>query len=330
MESKKDKKIAISGIKPTGRPHLGNYFGMMQKSIQMQEDYETFLFIADYHALTSIHEREVLESFTRDIVLDYLALGIDPEKTIFYRQSRIPEVTELTWIFNNLVTVPWLERAHAFKDSVQKNKEAGVGLFDYPVLMAADILISPAQFVPVGKDQIQHIEMTREIARKFNQRYGKTFQEPQELIQEELAIVPGTDGRKMSKSYGNTISLFADEKIIKKQIMSIITDSKGKNEAKDPETCNIFALHKLITPKENLDEIRTAYENGTMGYGDAKKMLLNSYLNFIEPFREKRAFYEANPGIVRQILDEGERKMKRIAETKMREVREKVGLEYKF
>lgn len=229
-------------------------------------------------------------------------------------------------MFNCLVTTPWLERAHAYKDRVAKGVEASVGLFDYPVLMAADILLPGAERVPVGKDQIQHVEMTREIARKFNHTYGDTFVEPQELIKETVALVPGTDGQKMSKSYGNIIPLFGTDKEIKKAIMGIVTDSKTPEEPKNPDECNIFALHKLITPEPQLSEIRVGYEQGGLGYGESKKMLLENYIQFIEPMREKRKFYEENQGIVRQILDEGRTKIQKIARDKMKEVREKVGL----
>ncbi len=326
MTDKNEKKIAVSGIKPTGRPHLGNYFGMMKPTIEMQDDFSMHLFVADYHAMTTMHEKEKLAHSIQELILDYLAIGLDPEKTIFYRQSDIPEVTELTWMFNCLVSVPWLERAHAFKDKVGKGIEASVGLFDYPVLMAADILITDAEVVPVGKDQIQHVEMTREIARKFNHTYGDTFVEPREYIQKEVAVIPGTDGQKMSKSYGNTIPLFASDKEIQKAIMGIVTDSKKPEEKKDPEACNVFQLHKLITPEPQLSEIRKGYEVGGLGYGDSKKILLENYLAFIEPMREKRKFYEENPGIVRQILDEGRSKMQKLARQTLKEVREKVGL----
>ena len=321
-----DKKKALTGVQPTGRPHIGNYFGAMKPIIDLQEDFETYVFIVNYHALTTVHDGQKLSNQTDDLILDYLAIGLDPEKTVLYKQSEIPEVTELTWIFNCLVTVPWLERAHAFKDKSDKGIEATVGLFDYPVLMAADILLPGGEIVPVGKDQIQHIEMAREIGRKFNAVYGETFLEPQEMVNEEIATIPGTDGQKMSKSYGNTIPLFGTDAEIKKAIMGIVTDSKEPADPKNPDECNIFALHKLITPEPQLSEIREGYEEGGLGYGESKKMLLENYLKFIEPMRERRTYYEQNPGIVRQILDEGKQKIQKIAQAKMKEVREKVGL----
>lgn len=324
--NKENKKIGLSGVKPTGRPHIGNYFGAMKQFVDMQNEFHMHVFIAEYHAMTTMQNGPELRDSINELVLDYLAIGLDPEKVTLYRQSDIPELTELTWMFNCLVTVPWLERAHAFKDRTAKGIEASVGLFDYPVLMAADILLPGSQIVPVGKDQIQHVEMAREIARKFNNNYGETFVEPQEHIVENVATVPGTDGQKMSKSYGNTVPLFSTDKEIKKAIMGIVTDSKLPAEPKNPNECNVFALHRLITSEPQLSEIRDGYKKGGLGYGDSKRMLLENYLKFIEPMREKRKYYEKNPGIVRQILDEGKSTIQKIAQAKMKEVREKVGL----
>ena len=321
-----DKKISLSGIKPTGKPHIGNYFGAMKQFVAMQDEFDMYVFIADYHAMTTINNDSELRENIDNLILDYLAIGLDPEKVTLYRQSDIPELTELTWMFNCLVTMPWLERAHAFKDRTANGIEASVGLFDYPVLMAADILLPGGEVIPVGKDQVQHIEMTREIARKFNTTYGDTFNEPQERVIESVAVVPGTDGQKMSKSYGNTIPLFGTDSEIKKAIMGIVTDSKEPNESKNPDECNVFALHKLITPEPQLSDIKKGYSDGGLGYGDSKKMLLENYLKFISPLREKREYYEKNPGIVRQILDEGKTKAQNIVRPKKKEVREKVGL----
>lgn len=323
---KETKKIGLSGMQPSGTPHIGNYFGAMKQFVDLQDDFNMHIFIADYHAMNSVQDAEKLKGSINDLILDYLAIGLDPEKVTLYRQSAIPEVTELTWMFNCLVTVPWLERAHAFKDKSANGQEPNVGLFDYPVLMAADILLPGGEIIPVGKDQIQHIEMTREIARKFNNTYGDTFTEPQEKVMDSVAVVPGTDGQKMSKSYGNTIPLFGTDKEIKKAIMGIVTDSKLPAEPKNPDECNVFALHKLITPEPQLSEIRGGYEKGGLGYGDTKKILLENYIRFIEPMRKKRKYFEENPGIVRQILDEGKQKIQKIAHSKMKEVREKVGL----
>ena len=326
MNKTEMKKKGLSGVKPTGRPHIGNYFGAMKQFVDMQDQFDMHIFVAEYHALTTMQDGEILRQSIHNLILDYLAIGLDPEKVTLYRQSDIPELTELTWIFNCLVTVPWLERAHAFKDRTAKGIEASVGLFDYPVLMAADILMPGSHLIPVGKDQIQHVEMAREIARKFNNTYGETFVEPEEYIIEDVAIVPGTDGQKMSKSYGNTIPLFGTDAEIKKAIMGIVTDSKEPSEVKNPDECNVFALHKLITPEPQLSEIREGYEKGGLGYGDSKKILLENYLKFVQPMREKRKYFEENPGIVRQILDEGRTKIQKITHAKMKEVREKVGL----
>ena len=321
-----NKKIVLSGVQPTGKPHIGNYFGAMKQLVELQEDNSLYVFIADYHAMTTVQDPKFLSQQISDLVLDYLAIGLDPEKVILYRQVDIPELTELSWIFSTLVTVPWLERAHAYKDKIERGIEATVGLFTYPVLMAADILLPGANIIPVGRDQIQHVEMAREIARKFNNNYGETFVEPQELVKDDVQTVPGTDGQKMSKSYGNTIPLFGTDTEIKKAIMSIVTDSKDPAEPKDPESCNVFALHKLITQEPQLSEIKQGYKQGGLGYGDSKKILLENYLAFIAPMCEKRTYYENNPGIVRQILDQGAQKIQKVVRPKMKEIRQKVGL----
>lgn len=323
------KKRALSGVKPTGKPHIGNYFGAMKQFVDFQEDYHMYVFIAEYHAMTTMQNGLELQDSIYNLVLDYLAIGLDPEKTVLYRQSDIPELTELTWMFNCLVTVPWLERAHAFKDRTAKGIEASVGLFDYPILMAADILLPQSELIPVGKDQIQHVEMAREIARKFNNTYGQTFPEPEAFVPDAVAIVPGTDGQKMSKSYGNTIPLFGTDAEIKKAIMGIVTDSKMPDDPKDPETCNVFALHKLITAEPQLSEIRDGYEKGGLGYGDSKKILLENYLAFISPMREKRAHYESNPELVEQILADGAQKIQSVVRPLMNDIRNKVGLTLK-
>jgi tryptophanyl-tRNA synthetase len=326
MNTIKNKKRGLSGMQPSGTPHIGNYFGAMKQFVDLQDEFNMCIFIADYHAMTTVHDPQKLRTSIDNLILDYLAIGLDPEKVTLYRQSAIPELTELTWVFNCLVTVPWLERAHAFKDKAANGVEATVGLFDYPILMAADILLPRGEVVPVGKDQVQHVEMAREIARKFNNAYGDIFIEPQEYIKESVAIIPGTDGKKMSKSYGNTIPLFGADAEIKKAIMSIVTDSKKPEDSKNPEQCNIFAIHKLITHEPQLSEIRQEYLDGKIGYGDSKKILFENYINFIAPMRKKRLFYEENPGVVRQILDEGKTKIQKIVRERMKEIREKVGL----
>lgn len=324
LNERKMKRI-VSGIKPTGRPHLGNYFGMMKSVVEMQDEYESFLFVADYHALTTIHKKEELHDLTVQLILDYLAVGVDPKKTVFYLQSAIPELAELAWILSSLVTVPWLERAHAYKDALAKGREAGVALFSYPILMAADILATSAELVPVGKDQIQHVEMTRELARKFNSRYEKIFTEPKSFLSEGQ-VVPGIDGQKMSKSYGNIIPLFADEKIIRKSVMRIVTDSLRPEDPKNPETCNVFALHKLITPSEELDEIREAYLKGGVGYAESKERLFKNVMSFTEEMRARRAFYEEHMELVYEIINEGNERARGILIPLIEKVREAVGI----
>jgi len=320
------KKTLVSGVKPTGRVHIGNYFGAMKQFVDMQDEYDSHIFIANYHALTSVQSREDLEKQTMDVALDYLAIGLDPEKVTLYKQSDLPQVTELAWIFNCLTTMPYLMRAHSYKDAEAKNKDINVGVFDYPLLMAADILLPEADVVPVGKDQKQHIEITRDMARKFNQTFGETFKEPKELILESVETVPGIDGQKMSKSYNNTIPLFATDEEIEKAVMSIPTDSKGIEESKDPETDNVFAFHKLFTEGPEFGELRDRYEAGGIGYKESKDILIKNMIKFITPIREKREELAKNPEKVKGILKKGKEKMQEKIGKKIEEVREKVGL----
>jgi len=321
----KGKKILLSGIKPTGRPHIGNYFGAMKQFVQLQKEYDTRIFVANYHALTTTQDKKELEQNTIDIVLDYLAVGLDPAKTSLFLQSDVPEVTELAWIFNCITTMPYLMRAHAFKDAEAKNKEINVGVFDYPLLMAADILIQDADIVPVGSDQKQHVEIARDSAEKFNRIFGDTFNIPEALIKKEVAVVPGTDGQKMSKSYGNTIPLFATHEEIKKAVMSIVTDSKTPEEPKNPDECNIFALHKLVSVGM-LDELEDRYRKGDISYKESKEILVENMENFIAPMRERREALAKNTDGVRQILENGGDVIRSIARAKMQEVKEKSGL----
>lgn len=322
-------KILLSGVKPTGRPHIGNYFGAMKQFVDLQDDFEkVYIFIADYHALTTENKKDLnLNQNCFDLALDYLAIGLDPKKTILFRQSSVPQVTELNWIFSCLVTVPYLMRAHAFKDAEAKNKEVNVGTFNYPVLMAADILMYDTNIVPVGKDQRQHVEMAREIARKFNLQYGDTFKEPQEKILEETEIVIGVDGQKMSKSYGNVIPLFATEEETEKIIMSVPMDSKGINEKKNPDDYNLYKIFKLFATDEQDKEIRTMFENGGIGYAEIKKYVAEKINDYLREMREKRGKLAKNPEEVLKILEEGGEKMREIAEEKMKDVRKKVGLD---
>lgn len=311
------KKILLSGIQPTGTPHIGNYFGMMKQLIDRQDDFDLYAMIASYHALTTVNDPVVLRSNIQNVVLDFLAAGLDPERAVLFNQSDIPEHTELTWMFNCLVTMPWLSRAHAFKDKTEKGIEPSVGLFDYPVLMAADILMYDTQVVPVGEDQRQHVEMAREIARKFNAQYGQVFAEPEELIQKEIAVIPGTDGQKMSKSYGNTIPLFGTDEEIKKAVMGIVTDSSGDVPV------NVYAIHKLFRSES---ELAALYEEKKGKYKDLKEALLADIIAFVTPMRERRAEFEKQPDLVADILRRGSERARARATAKMALVRERVGL----
>lgn len=315
-------------MKPTGTAHIGNYFGAMRQFVDHQSDYRQFIFVANYHALTSVSDGELLRKLTLDLVMDYLAIGVDPKKTTIFLQSDVPEVTELAWIFNTITTVPYLQRAHAYKDAEAKNKEVNVGLFDYPILMAADILMYNADVVPVGLDQKQHIEIARDTAQKFNRIFGETFKVPEPMITEEVKTVPGTDGRKMSKSYGNVIGLFASDEEIKKAVMSIPTDSKGVDEPKDPATCKVFAFHELLQA-DNLEEVRKRYLEGGIGYKEAKEILIDNLRAFIAPLRSRREEIARDPEMVLQILREGGEVARAQAQKMMQEVREKVGLTLK-
>ncbi len=322
------KKILVSGIKPTGNLHLGNYFGAIKQFVEMQNsgNFDSFVFLADYHALNSISNREEMKKLSFDLICAYLAAGLDPKKVTLYRQSTLPEHTELTWIFNTLVTMPWLQRAHAFKDAEANDKEINVGTFDYPVLMAADILMYDASVVPVGQDQKQHVEMAREIARKFNQTFGEAFIEPKELIKEEVAVVPGTDGQKMSKSYKNVIPLFGSEEEIKKAVMGIVTDSKLPEDAKNPEEVIVYQIYKLLATEEERSQMEEGLKKGGLGYGEAKKMLLEKILAYFGPMKENYDELQKNPEKVFAILEEGEKKVKLLAQEKMLKVKKLIGL----
>lgn len=311
------QKILLSGVKPTGRPHIGNYFGAMKQFVELQNSYQSYVFIADLHALTSIQDKKELEENTVGVILDYMAIGLDPKNVILYKQSDVPQVTELAWIFNCLTTVPYLSRAHAYKDALANGKEPNVGLFDYPLLMAADILLPEADVVPVGQDQKQHVEIARDTAEKFNRIFGETFKLPEPLILADVAVVPGTDGRKMSKSYGNTIPLFASDVEIEKAVMSIVTDSSGDK----PE--NVYAIHSLLLDKDSLDKL---YEENNGQYKVLKETLIEDLKKFIWPMREKRQALEQDKSAVLEVLKAGGVKARARAEKKMEEVREKVGL----
>lgn len=314
------KKIILSGVKPTGRPHIGNYFGAMKQFVEMQDSHENYIFIADMHALTTVQNGKELSQASFDVALDYLAIGLDPEKTTIFKQSDVPEVCELTWIFNCITTVPYLSRAHAYKDALAKNQEPNVGLFDYPLLMSADILIQDADFVPVGQDQKQHVEIARDTAEKFNRIFGEgkdVFKLPEPLILENVKTVPGIDGQKMSKSYGNTIPLFATDEEIKSLVMSIVTDSS----AGVPK--NVYAIHELFRDKNYLDKL---YTEKAGKYKDLKEALISDIQTFIKPLREKRENLTKNPEKVLEILKAGGEKARAHAHSKMEIVRQKTGL----
>ncbi len=317
----------LSGIQPSGKLHLGNYFGSLRPNLDMaSQKGESFFFIADLHALTTVQDPAEMKTLREDTFLDYLACGFDPEKSVMFFQSHVPEHTELSWILSSVSPMGLLERAVSYKDKVQKGIAASVGLFTYPVLMAADILLYDATIVPVGRDQKQHVEIARDIAIKFNHHYGKILTLPEPLIREDVAVVPGTDGQKMSKSYGNTIPLFGAEKDIQKAIMGIVTDSKGVAEPKDPESCIIFNIHKLFLSLSERKELSEKYTAGGMGYGDAKKMLFATYMDHTAPLRSKREQLLKKPDEVQAALEEGTKKARRVAEGTMERVRTAVGL----
>ncbi len=318
-------KRSLSGIQPSGVLHLGNYFGAIKQFIDNQDKTDGFYFIVNYHALTSLSDAEALRKNTYDVVLDFLALGLDPEKSTIYIQSDIPECTELAWILSNVTPMGLLERAHSYKDKLAKGIAANVGLFTYPVLMAADILLYDANIVPVGKDQKQHLEITRDIATKFNLQYGETFVVPEPQIIENLATVPGTDGQKMSKSYGNTIEMFASKKNLKKQIMSVVTDSTPLEDPKNPDN-NITTLYKLFASSEKVEEMRQKFIAGGYGYGHAKNELLEAVLEYFKEARERREELVKNPEYVEAVLKKGRDKARSIARAKIKLVKETVGL----
>ncbi len=320
-------KRILSGVQPSGQIHLGNYLGAIRQHIEMQKSFETFLFIADLHALTTLRDATRLRELTLELVKVYLSLGLDPKKTVFFQQSAIPEHAELCWILDTVTPMGLLERAHAFKDATAKGKkESTVGLFNYPVLMAADILLYKPDLVPVGKDQKQHIEITRDIANKFNSIYGETFKIPEEFIKEEVAVVPGTDGQKMSKSYGNTIDIFAPEAVLKKQVMGIVTDSTPVESPKDPKKCNVFKLYSLVADKKEIANLTDKYTSGGFGYGDAKKLLLAKLLELFEDARTHKSELDKKDSYIREILEEGTARARKFASETMEEVKKKTGL----
>src|ERR1035437_1451326 len=305
------KKVFFSGVQPSGKPHIGNYFGAMKQFVDLQNEYDGYAFIVDYHALHSLRNPKEMSENIKNVLLDYLAIGLNPEKVTLAKQSDVSEHTELCWILDTVITMPYLMRAHAYKDAEAKNKEIDVGTFNYPVLMAADILLYGTDIVPVGADQKQHVEIARDIAEKFNNTYGQTFKMPEHMILKDVAIVPGTDGRKMSKSYNNTIPLFAEYEEIKKCVMSIVTDSSGELPK------NVFAIHKLLRGEAELKKI---YEEKAGKYKELKEMLIEDLEKFIAPMREKRKEFEKDIPKAIEILKMGADKAKAVAFKKMNEV----------
>ncbi len=317
----------LSGIQPSGKLHIGNYFGMMKPAIELQEQGEAYLFIANYHAMTTVQDADALRAMTTDVALDFLACGIDPHKTAFYRQSDVPEVHELAWILSTLTPMGLLERCHSYKDKTAKGIAASHGLFAYPVLMAADILAVNSNIVPVGRDQKQHVEVTRDLAIKFNNTFGEVFTIPEPSIREHVAVVPGIDGQKMSKSYDNTIEIFNEGKPLKKRVMKVVTDSKELEDPKDPEACNVFSLYKLFATEAEQAELAARYRAGGMGYGHAKMELLDKINEHFGPMREKRRELANDMDYVEDVLRNGAERASVLARETLRKARQAVGLE---
>jgi len=319
----------LSGIQPSGKLHIGNYFGMMRPALTLASSpgVDAFYFIADYHSLTSVTNPDELRANVLDVALDFLACGLDPAKTVFYRQSDVPQVTELTWILANVTPVPMLENAHSYKDKIAQGLKPNAGLFTYPVLMAADILIVQGERVPVGKDQKQHVEMARDIAGAFNRQYGEVFVIPESDIKAEVATLPGLDGRKMSKSYNNTLEIFGDEKAARKKVMSIVTDSQPVEAPKVDLDKNVpLQLYKLVATPEKAREVETKLAAGGYGYGEAKKELFAALTDYFAPFRKKREDLAKDLGHVNDVLREGAARANAVADETMAKVRKAVGL----
>ncbi|MEO6036208.1 MAG: tryptophan--tRNA ligase [Verrucomicrobiota bacterium] len=317
----------LSGIQPSGALHLGNYFGMMRPAIELQDEGESYYFIANYHSMTSLFDATERRKNTLDVALDFLACGLDPKKSVFFRQSDVPEVTELAWMLTTLTPMSLLEKCHSYKDKVAKGISPNHGLFAYPVLMAADILIYDSNVVPVGRDQKQHVEVTRDIAIKFNEQYGQTFVIPEPRIRDEVAAVPGTDGQKMSKSYGNTIEIFGDEKTLRKKIMGLVMDSRSPEEPKPDAEKNVaIQLLKLVAPIDVAKDFESRLRAGGLGYGDLKKALFENYWNHFAAARTKRAELAANLDYVEKVLSDGATKARALAQTVLKRAKVASGL----
>lgn len=311
------KKILLSGVKPTGRPHIGNYFGAMKQFVDLQDAHDCYFMIADYHGLNFIQNGEEMRKNILDLAIDYLAIGLDPKKSVIFKQSDVAAHTELAWIFDTITTMPYLERAHAYKDAEAKNKEISVGTFNYPMLMAADILLYDTDVVPVGQDQKQHIEYARDTAQKFNNTFGATFKLPEPMILESVKTVPGNDGQKMSKSYNNYLGLFASDDEIRKFVLGIVTDSSGER----PE--NVHAIHALLRSKADLDKLYTEKKGK---YKDLKEALIADLIAFIRPLRERRQKIAMNPKKVLKMLEKGAKSAREAAEKKIEAVRTAIGV----
>ncbi len=319
----------LSGIQPSGKPHLGNYFGMMQQAIALQDEGEAFYFIADYHSLTTISDPKVLRENVKTVAVDFLACGLDPEKAVFFRQSDVPEVTELSWLLSCVCPMGLLERCTAYKDKLARGLEATHGLFAYPVLMAADILIYDSDVVPVGKDQKQHVEVTRDLAGKINHIFGggeEILRVPKPQIRDQFSKVPGLDGEKMSKSYDNTIELFEAEKAMKKKVMRIVTDSNGVDDPKNPEESIIYELYQLFSSHEEIARMAAEFRAGGVGYGDFKKRLFSAMWDYFAPMRAKREELLANPDAIEEMLRNGATKARSVAVKVVDRVRTAMGL----
>jgi len=316
----------LSGIQPSGTPHLGNYFGMMKPAIELQDKGDAFYFIADLHALTTVQDAARLRANVRELAVDFLACGLDPARSVFFRQSDVPSVTELAWILSTVTPMGLLERCHSYKDKTARGFTASHGLFAYPVLMAADILIYDSDLVPVGRDQKQHLEVARDIVVKMNETYGDVFKLPQPSIREDTAIVPGLDGAKMSKSYGNTIEIFAPENVLKKKVMGIKTDSTPVDQPKPVEGSSILGLYKLVASGADYGSMEADFLQGGVGYGDLKKRLFGGIWEFFAAHRARREEILADPGLVEAVLAEGALKARAISDSVMARVRRAVGL----
>src|SRR5579863_4613079 len=318
----------LSGIQPSGALHLGNYFGMMRPAIELQEKGEALYFIADYHSMTSLFDAGERRKNSLDVALDFLACGLDPKKSVFYKQSDVPEVTELAWILTTLTPMGMLERGTSYKDKIARGIAPNHGIFAYPVLMAADILIYDSNLVPVGKDQKQHVEMARDMATKFNETYGQTFVIPEPRIREETAIVPGTDGQKMSKSYGNTIEIFGEEKATRKKVMGLVMDSRSPAEPKpDAEKNLAIQLLKLVAPADVAKDFEDRLRAGGLGYGDLKKALFEHYWNYFATARTRRAELAANPDYVSGVLTDGAARARSLAQKVLKRAKVACGLD---